>query len=168
MPETPRKLIKNTSVVLDDQWQLVDKEQATIPAGDNLVLPFVLWQKHEQEISTRNDVGVWFDSDELPFADIAAKLQALPLIAVSFPVFSDGRGFSIARLLRERFGYKNELRAIGHVLRDQLCFMRRCGFNSFVLQAHVDAQAALSSLNEFTEFYQTAVDQPLPLFRRRG
>jgi uncharacterized protein (DUF934 family) len=159
------RIIKDGSVV-SDNWQTLDKSATSLPNGKNILFPLALWQQQAAELGNRADIGVWFDSDEQPTADIAAALQKLPLIAIHFPVFADGRGFSIARLLRERFAYTGELRAFGYVLRDQLCFMKRCGFNSFVLQEHVDMDAALASLNDFTEAYQTSVDQPQPLFRR--
>lgn len=158
-------IIKNGDLV-KDIWHLVAKDVAGVPQGENLILPLALWIQESKELGNRNDIGVWFDSEDLPTADIAASLQKLPLIAVNFPVFTDGRGFSIARLLRERFHYPGELRAVGYVLRDQLCFMKRCGFNSFDLPENIEAAEALSSLNDFTEFYQTSVDQPQPLFRR--
>lgn len=90
------------------------------------------------------------------------------MIAVNFPAFTDGRGFSSARLLRERYGYKGEIRAIGDVLRDQLFFMRRCGFDAYAIRADRSPEDALVSLDDFSEVYQTSVEQPLPLFRRRG
>ncbi|MBF2963171.1 DUF934 domain-containing protein [Pseudomonas aeruginosa] len=73
-----------------------------------------------------------------------------------------------ARLLRERYGYKGEIRAIGDVLRDQLFFMRRCGFDAYAIRADRSPEDALASLDDFSEVYQTSVEQPLPLFRRRG
>jgi uncharacterized protein (DUF934 family) len=86
---------------------------------------------------------------------------------VSFPKFTDGRGFSTARLLRERYRYRGELRAVGDVLRDQLLFLARCGFDAFALRADQDPDAALAAFEDFTEAYQGGTDQPLPLFRRR-
>ena len=159
------EIIKD-SAINHDAWQVVSKDETTVPAGEKLLLPLALWLQHRTALANRSDIGVWFDSDEQPDTDMASDLQTLPLIAINFPSFTDGRGFSIARLLRERFGYTAELRAIGYVLRDQLCFMKRCGFNSFVLQPHIDMAAALASLHDFTEYYQTSVDQPQPLFRR--
>ena len=91
----------------------------------------------------------------------------MPLIALDFPVFTDGRHFSSARLLRERFGYKGEVRAIGDVLRDQLFFMQRCGFDAMAVRADCDAEDALLGLSGFSVVYQTSVEQPQPLFRRR-
>ncbi len=161
MPE----IIKHNSVTRDD-WQVVTADTTAVPAGSNLLLPYPLWQQQRTALAGRSDIGIWFDSAELPSAEDTAAIQQLPLIAIHFPVFTDGRGFSIARLLRERFGYRGELRAIGYVLRDQLCFLKRCGVDSFVLPEGTNLQAALASLDDFTEYYQTSVDQPQPLFRR--
>lgn len=155
------EIIRHNQVV-QDSWQLVGTGESVVPAGEQLLLPLSLWQQYRSTLASRQDIGVWLDSHELPLAELAT----LPLIAVNFPVFTDGRGFSIARLLRDRYGYRGELRAIGYVLRDQLCFLKRCGFDSFVLQPGTDLHAALASLDDFTEYYQTSVDQPQPLFRR--
>ena len=111
-------------------------------------------------------LGVWLDANEGPEA-IADDLQRFAVIAVSFPKFGDGRGYSIARLLRERYGYKGELRAIGDVLHDHLHFMKQCGFDAFQLRADQDVPAALAALDTFSEGYQTSVLRPVPLFRRR-
>lgn len=98
---------------------------------------------------------------------IIDDLQHFQVIALNFPVFSDGRNYSNARLLRDRYGYQGELRSIGDVLRDQLFFMHRCGFDAYALREDHDPHAALASLQDFSEVYQAATDQPLPLFRRR-
>ena len=95
-------------------------------------------------------------------------MPRLALIAINFPKFTDGRGYSMASTLRTRLGYKGELRAIGDVLRDQLFYMQRLGFNAFDVRADKDIHAAGQSLGDFSETYQGAVDQPLPLFRRRS
>lgn len=99
---------------------------------------------------------------------LADRLPGLKLIAVRFPKYGDGRGYSIARLLRERYGYKGELRAIGVVARDHLQLMAQCGFDSFQLREGEDAQAALAGLGDFSEAYQASTAQPTPLFRRRA
>jgi len=88
-------------------------------------------------------------------------------IAVNFPKFGDGRGYSIARLLRERHGYRGELRAVGEVARDHLYAMAQCGFDAFQLREGEDARSALSAFGDFSENYQATVAQPQPLFRRR-
>jgi uncharacterized protein (DUF934 family) len=80
--------------------------------------------------------------------------------------FADGRIFSLGTLLRSRYGFKNELRAIGDVLRDQLYFLKRSGFSSYLIRADRSATEALASLNDFTNPYQGAVDEPRPVFKR--
>jgi uncharacterized protein (DUF934 family) len=100
-------------------------------------------------------------------ARIASRLGAVSRVEVNFPSFADGRGYSIARLLRERHGYRGELRAVGDVQRDQLFYLARCGFDAFLLRDDEDAQASLAALHDFSEAYQASVERPLPLFRRR-
>ena len=98
---------------------------------------------------------------------LAERLPGLKVIAVNFPKYGDGRGYSIGRLLRERYGYKGELRAIGVVARDHLQLMAQCGFDAFQLREGEDAQAALAAFGDLSEAYQASAAQPVPLFRRR-
>lgn len=84
------------------------------------------------------------------------------------PAFTDGRHCSTAYLLRNRYGYKGEVRAIGDVLRDQLFSYLRVGFDAFALREDKDPLDALKAFEEFSEVYQASTDQPLPLFRRRA
>jgi len=98
---------------------------------------------------------------------ISGRGAQIGAIAINFPKFSDGRGYSIARLLRERYDYKGELRAVGVVARDHLQLMAQCGFDSFLLREGEDAQAALAAFDDFSESYQANAAQPVPLFRRR-
>jgi len=100
-------------------------------------------------------------------AALAGRIGQLAVIAINFPRFADGRGYSIARLLRERYGYKGELRAIGEVARDHLHAMAQCGFDAFALRAGEDPQEALKAFGDFSEQYQATAAQPAPLFRRR-
>ena len=100
-------------------------------------------------------------------ASVADRLGQAARVEVNFPKFGDGRGYSIARLLRERYGYRGELRAVGDVLRDQLLFMKRSGFDSFSLREDQDPDEALAAFNELSEEYQASTTQPQPLFRRR-
>ena len=111
-------------------------------------------------------VGVRLHPDD----DVEPHLPALlplPLLVVEFPRFTDGRGYSLGRLLRERHGYRGELRAVGNVLRDQLFYMHRCGFDAFELQPGKSVTEALEAFAELSVRYQAAVDEPRPLFRRR-
>jgi len=100
-------------------------------------------------------------------AALAAMLERLSLIAIRFPKFGDGRGYSIARLLRERYGYEGELRAVGDVGRDSLSYMEKSGFDAYLLRDGEDPAEALTGFTDFSEAYQASVTQPVPLFRRR-
>ena len=100
-------------------------------------------------------------------AGIAARLQGAARVEVNFPRFTDGRGYSIARLLRERHGYRGELRAVGDVQRDQIFYLQRCGFDAFLLRDDLDADESIAALADFSEAYQASVERPQPLFRRR-
>ncbi|SDS13000.1 Uncharacterized conserved protein, DUF934 family [Halopseudomonas litoralis] len=163
-----QQIIKGNRVV-EDAWQLLPKDTNTddLTNTGNIIVPLALWLEHAHALKARDGgLGIWLDADEEAEV-IADDLQHFQVIALSFPVFSDGRNYSNARLLRDRYGYEGELRAIGDVLRDQLFFMHRCGFDAYALREDHDPHAALASLNDFSEVYQAATDQPLPLFRRR-
>jgi len=84
----------------------------------------------------------------------SASLEGVARVEVSFPKFGDGRGYSIARLLRERHGYRGELRAVGHITRDLLFFLESCGFDAFELREGEDPQEALASFDDFSHSYQ--------------
>lgn len=166
------KIIKNRQAVADDYTllKLAEGEVAetvALPAGAVLV-PLAVWVARKTELLARGTaVGVWLDAGEGPEA-IAADLAQLPVVGVNFPKFVDGRGYSTARLLRERYGYQGEIRAIGDVLQDQLFLMARCGFDAFALRADKSIEKALGAFETFKAPYQAAVDQTQPLFRRRA
>jgi len=164
-----QRLIKNGAVV-NDSWHVLDKDATLdgLPNSDSIIVPLALWLEHSHALKARDGgLGVWLDSDE-EVESIAGELDQFQVIALNFPVFSDGRNYSNARLLRDRYQYQGEVRAIGDVLRDQLFFMQRCGFDAFALRADRNAEEALESLKDFSNCYQAATDQPLPLFRRRA
>ena len=146
---------------------------AVIPATGHVIVPLTLWNARKEELATRaarGEVGIWLESYEL-LEDLLASfpdINSLPVIAINFPRFVDGRGFSLATHLRTRYQYRNELRAIGDVLRDQLYFMKRCGFDAYALRADRSVEDALASLRDFSEPYQGAVDDALPVWRRYG
>ena len=96
------------------------------------------------------------------------QLAGATRVEVNFPKFGDGRGFSIGRLLRERYGYKGELRAVGHITRDHLFFMESTGFDAFELREGEDPREALAGFDDFSESYQASPLRPQPLFRRRA
>jgi len=166
------KIIKNDRIV-EDSWQVLKlaegetAETVSLPETATL-FPLAVWLARKDELLARiATAGVWLDSSEGP-ESVAGDLDALSIIAVNFPKFADGRGYSTARLLRERYGFRGEIRAIGDVLHDQLFFMTRCGIDAFAVRADKDIEAALAGLRVFSDAYQAAVDQPQPLFRRRA
>lgn len=165
------KLIKDGAIV-ENTWTLLGKPDAdaatvSVPAGKVLV-PLSVWLAQKTQLQARGDLGVWLDSDETA-EQLGDDARNLTMVAVNFPGFMDGRAFSTARLLRERYGFTGELRAIGNFIRDQLCYLRRCGVNAFAFaNPDADLDTAVKSLNDFNEYYQASVDQPLPLFRRRA
>ena len=166
------KILKNDRIV-DDNWQILRLAEEQVPQAIDLtdtptLLPLAVWLARKDEILARNrPIGIWLASSEGPEA-IADDLQHFAVIGVDFPKFADGRAYSTARLLRERYGYCGEIRAIGDVLQDQLFFMKRCGIDAYAVRADKDINAALAGLRVFSETYQAAVDQPQPLFRRRA
>ena len=169
LPDRVIRLAGDGARVEPELWRyagLPGDEESPLPSGP-LVVSVAIWRAKRYELVVRRDpVGVWLKPDDDP-ALIAADLARFALVAVYFPKFADGRGYSNAVLLRTRLGYKGELRAIGDVGRDQLFLLKRCGFDSFALAAHRDPEAAVASLNDFSVRYQASVDDPLPLFRKR-
>ena len=158
------KIIKENKIIIDD-WQLA-REESDVNSG-KIIVALPLWLAHKESLQSRQgEIGLLLTSSDEP-ESIKDDLHHFKLIAVEFPMFSDGRGYTIARLLRERYHFTGEIRAVGDVLQDQLFYMKRCGFDAFAIREDKDIQAALKSLNDFSDSYQAGVDQPLPLFRRR-
>lgn len=163
------QIIKDRAVVNDD-WEILHLSEddtadtVAIPAG-KIIVPLKVWLLQKASLEQRSDIGVWFSSDEQA-KQLGTDIQRFSVIAIDFPKFADGRGYSIAYNLRTRFGYSGELRAIGDVLRDQLFYMQRVGFNAFAVRADKNIHDALKSLSDFSEKYQTSVDEREPLFRR--
>jgi uncharacterized protein (DUF934 family) len=162
------QLIKDRRVV-DDPWTLVREATtlAGVPDAVPVIVPLPLWQAWRAALYARGDVGVWLAPDDDPDA-LAGDVAALPLIAVDFPQFTDGRGYSISRLLRDRHGFRGELRAIGNVLRDQLYALAECGFDAYAIPADRDAADALAGLSAISGVYAATSRTPRPWFRRRA
>jgi len=162
-------IIKNKAIVSDD-WTILRlseneaPESITVPAG-KIIVPLKVWQAQRDNLQTRAELGVWLASHERP-EELKGEVEKFDVIAVDFPKFGDGRGYSIAYNLRARLGYVGELRAIGDVLRDQMFYMQRVGFDSFAPRPDKNIHDALKGLTDFSEIYQTSLDQKLPLFRR--
>jgi uncharacterized protein (DUF934 family) len=157
--------------IASDSWQLlkpaVDGSAPAIPGSGDVIVPLAVWLAQRNVLLSRpGRLGVWLNGDDEP-ALIAEDLKSFGVVAVQFPQFADGRGYSLGRLLRERYGWRGELRAVGDVLRDQLLYLSRCGFDAFDLRADQDLHAALSAFDDFSEAYQITAAHGLPLFRRR-
>ncbi len=164
-------------VIVDDAWTvlrgtaeqpLTDEQIAAAAQSQDAVLfPLSVWKANEALLAGRDAArtGVWLAPEDEP-GDAEAYFARVALVAVDFPVFRDGRGFSTAYLLRTRYHWKGQLRAVGDVLRDQLNFMKRCGFDAFAVRADKNIDDAIKGFTEFTVTYQASVDEPLPLFRR--
>ncbi len=161
-------LFKLTGEATVTDAQIAD---TVIPATGKIILPLSVFIARNDEIKSRiaqGEIGVWLATHELleNLIQQQADLNALPIIAIFVERFADGRIFSLGNLLRTRFGFKNELRAFGDVLRDQLFFLKRSGFTSYLVRADRSAQEAIASLSDFTKPYQGAVDEPRPVFKR--
>jgi uncharacterized protein (DUF934 family) len=137
-----------------------------LPAGP-VIVGLARFQAERDTLLGRGaPLGVRLASDQHPQA-IAADVGRLAVVALEFPKFRDGRAYTYARLLRERYGFAGELRAVGDVLQEQLTFMRRCGFDSFELQA-TDPEAAWAAVaGDHTAFYQGTGASPDFAWRQR-
>jgi uncharacterized protein (DUF934 family) len=169
MLEAHKDIIKGRAVVADD-WSVLRLEEGQtadhveVPGG-KVIVPLAVWLAQREALLERAAVGVWLAPDERADA-VKADLDKFGVVAIDFPKFTDGRGYSIAFNFRKRLGYQGELRAIGDVLRDQLFSMHRVGFDAFATRQDRSIHDALKGLTVFTETYQASADQSLPLFRR--
>ncbi len=164
-------IIKDGAILPRDRWTIL--REATGPdvlravPGRSFIVPLAFWRDFRAELEEYSGAtGIWLDSHQTP-EPIAEDLARFPVIALNFPVFADGRSYSNARELREHYRYAGEIRAIGDVLRDQLHYMSRCGFDAFALRRDQDPAACLRAFADFSTGYQSSVSEPLPLFRRR-
>ncbi|MES2758705.1 MAG: DUF934 domain-containing protein [Pseudomonadota bacterium] len=169
MLESHNQIIKGREVVADD-WSVLRLDEteaadtAVVPDG-KIIVPLAVWLAQHAALAARAAIGVWIAPDESADA-IKGELDRFAVVAIDFPKFTDGRGYSIAYNLRKRLGYKGELRAIGDVLRDQLFSMHRVGFDAYATRPDRSIHDALKGLTVFSETYQASADQDLPLYRR--
>lgn len=134
-----------------------------------ILVPLSVWlDEHDELIASRSpgSTGIYLEGADDPLA-LTDTIVDAGLVAINFPTFKDGRGYSHAYLLRHRLGYAGGLRATGDILRDQLFYLKRVGFDSFKLADNSDLRSVAKALREFSETYQASIDQPIPLFRRR-
>jgi uncharacterized protein (DUF934 family) len=146
----------------DDSWAAVADDEA-LPATGPVIVSLDRWQADRDALLARGGLlGVRLASHQLA-AEIAADLAHFDLVALEFPTFRDGRAYSTARLLRERYGFAGELRAVGNVLCDQFMFMHRCGFDAFEVADDRQAEAWHKAMNEISVWYQPAADGRVPV-----
>jgi len=160
------RILRNRQWLDDDCTHVAD--DAPVPLHGPVIVSLARWIAERASLLDRTGpVGIVLETTDEPGL-IADDLPNLSLVCVHFRRFNDGRGYTVARLLRERHGYRGELRAIGDVLRDQLFVLSRVGFDAFALRADQDEIESVRAFDDFSEAYQTSVERPQPLFRRRG
>ena len=149
-------LIKDSQII-EDPWTSLD-DDAPVPAGAWPIVSLERWQEERESlIEAGVPLGLRLRSDQSPRV-VAEDLAHFAVIALEFPKFTDGRAYSSARLLRERYRFKGELRAVGHVLRDQALFLVRCGFDAFEVAAGTSSDAWRAALARISVQYQGAAD----------
>lgn len=165
-------LINAQQVVEDDLWVSLTGEDAAeqlaakLEANEALLVPFQLWQTQKDALLAREaGVAVLIQGDT-DIDAVAAELDHLPMIAIDFPSFADGRGFSQARVLRQRLGFKGEIRAVGDVTWDRLRYMLRCGFDTFAIADDRFSDKIFKAFNEINVCLQGAADDPRPIYRQ--
>ena len=150
--------------VEDDDWVL-STDPALLAPSAGVVLPWALLRDDASLASRFARLGIALAPADDPAA-IAPWFDRVQLIAIEFPNFADGRGYSSAALLRGRLGWKGDLRAVGDVLRDQLFYLRRVGFSSFAVRADRSAHDAVLAFADFSDSYQASIEPATPLYRR--
>lgn len=156
------KLIKNGEIIDNTYEWLQDGEQEVT---SNSIVPAQKWLSEKDSMGSV--AGIWLEAgDGVEFLQ-GIDLNQFAVIGVDFPAFTDGRGFSYARLLRERLHYQGEIRALGHFIPDQLGYLLRVGFNGFQFNEDVNLESALALHKPFSIAYQGDVADPRPIFLRR-
>ena len=158
-------LVKNGKIAGDAFVHLADG--AEIPADGAILISAARFLEDAEALSRRaGRTGViWPNNRDVD--DLVPYLERLAVVALVFPTFRDGRAYSQARLLRERHGYKGELRATGQVLRDQFVFMLRAGFDAFEVKKEGDAEAFAATVKRYSVFYQPTGDGRITALHRR-
>ena len=157
-------LVRDLKIV-PDEWTLVDSGHEPAPDSDRTILPFEDWLDRRAAL-VDGRTGIWVEGDAEAEA-VGPHASDLPLVAVHFPAFADGRGLSLGALLRTRYGFEGELRAYGDILPDLAQYLHRSGFDAFVLADRRCAEVAIASVGSISDHYQASVRQPVPAFRRR-
>jgi len=138
-----------------------------VPDSGAVIVGLDRWHAdREALLARRQPLGIRLRADQSP-AQIADDLSHFAVVALEFPKFADGRAFSYARLLRERYGYQSEVRAVGAPVIDQALFLHRCGFDAIEVPAGTSAEAWLAAQARISVTYQPAADGQVPVYRRR-
>ena len=166
MPRLKNAVFIKEGQICQDPWIYLDNS-SPVPPACRAIVSFDRWNRERESLLSNTDAtGVCLETHH-NFNDVYESLQAIGVIAIHINKFSDGRYFTLARLLRERLEFRGELRACGDVLADQLFYMKRCGFDAFELKPGKSVEAGLAALQTFSQTYQAAVDEKRPLFVRR-
>ena len=158
-------LVKDLRIV-PDAWTRIEPGTAPEVLPGRAILSFEDWLERRSALPAGVQAGVWVEG-ETDAEDLGPHAGGLPLIAVHFPAFADGRGLSLATLLRTRHGFTGELRAYGDILPDLAQYLHRSGFDAFEMADPRSAELAIASVGSITDHYQASVRQPMPAFRRR-
>jgi uncharacterized protein (DUF934 family) len=155
----------------DDSPTSEQVDKTKFSNSGKIILPMKVFLKHKVQLQTRlknKEIGIWIDTHEEieSFIEEIKDINAFPILAVRVSKFADGRIFSIGSQLRTKFKYKNILRAFGDVLRDQLFFLKRTGFDSYLIREDRNANDALNALKDFTLPYQGAINDPMPAWKK--
>jgi uncharacterized protein (DUF934 family) len=143
--------------IADDSYVSV-ADDAALPAAGGAIVSLARFEKERATLLARNaPVGVRLKSDESP-ERLGEDVQRLSLVAIEFPAFRDGRGFSWARMLRTRMGFAGEVRAVGHFLFDQIAYQRRVGFDAWEIPENLSLEQFNRAFHEMTDVYQPSTD----------
>ena len=158
-------LVKNGKVATDIFVHVAD--DAELPSDGAVLISAARFLENPEAISRRlGKTGViWPNNRDVD--DLVPHLDRLAVVALVFPTFRDGRAYSQARLLRERYNHRGELRATGQILRDQFVFMLRAGFDSFDVKKQADAEAFMQTAKRYSVFYQPTGDGRITALHRR-
>lgn len=152
--------------IIEDHWIHIADDP--IPEDGCISVSLSRWKAERTVLAARDgELGLRITSED-NLEEIAGDLEHFQLIALDFPVFTDGRCFSYAHLLRDRYAYTGELRAIGNYIRDQVYFLSRVGINAFEFASSENLNGALAALHDFSVTYQACTDEKEPLYRRQN
>jgi uncharacterized protein (DUF934 family) len=161
-----KRIIVDKAIV-DDTWIAV-ADDTDVPEYGEILVSFDRWNANRDELKARRDpVGVQLNGEQ-DIRSLADDLDALALVAFEFPVFADGRCYTHARILRDQLGFKGQIRAVGDILRDQIFYMNRVGFDAFEVSDTQAIEEVIEGLNDFSVTYQASSDVRTPLYRRRA